>query len=91
MSKSNDGGAAFPGTRKEQIALATFTPGGPEGPLYADVTYPGLSKRDYFAAAALTGILFDLGQHQTLKDEESTADLAYKLADAMIAASEAKP
>ena len=43
MSEIKDGGSVFPGTRTEKIAAG-------ESHVWSDVTYPGLSLRDYFAA-----------------------------------------
>jgi hypothetical protein len=48
---------------------------------------PGLSIRDYFAAAALQGLLAEGGCASWDADAES----AYKAADAMLKAREVKP
>lgn len=57
---------------------------------------PGLTKRDYFAAAALTGLLaspndsvyrYVIETAKTTSPAPMVAGLAYELADALIAAS----
>lgn len=48
---------------------------------------PGLSRRDYFAAAALTGLLAYPEAHLNCGTAPDAARTAYELADAMIAAS----
>lgn len=83
MSKSNDGGAAWP---HDPINVWT-------GPNRISEQIPastGMSKRDYFAAAALTGLLSSLGDQSGITKEDYAKD-SYDLADAMVAASEAKP
>lgn len=90
--KINDGGPAFPGF--------TDTPGygcckrvGGEGDFLWENHTTGLSKRDYFAAAALNGItasncgIFGTCFYKT-KTCPDFAVLAYQLADAMITESE---
>jgi hypothetical protein len=49
--------------------------------------WEGMSLRDYFAGQALVGITFNLKEH--IKDE-TYAQWAYKLADAMLAEREQK-
>lgn len=73
MSKIDDGGAAFP----EAIAI------GPAGDVYPGM--PGLSRRDYFAAAALTGLAARMGAACGYKHQYAKA--AFEYADALIAAS----
>lgn len=46
---------------------------------------PGMSLRDYFAAAALTGLIH--GGHTEFNLTPKTAQVAYEYADAMLAAS----
>lgn len=83
---ANDGGPAFPVTIE------------PEPDVYK--LMPGMSLRDYFAAKAmeLCDFEYKFSSHWT-RDEESTinknqcarsATFAYKIADAMLAAREAK-
>lgn len=74
-----DGGSAFP------------IPGGRRqigGAMMQDPTTPGITARDYFAAAALTGILSASNSHckngEELKDGEDVVELAYGYADEMI-------
>jgi hypothetical protein len=48
---------------------------------------PGMTLRDYFAAAALQGIVAHLGIAKSAWDTimpDTNADLAYKMADAML-------
>ena len=76
MSKRNDGGPAFP-----------VTPMNAAGPV-AD-TFTGMSLRDYFAAAALHGLLAS-SQYPVDKDTGTTrfetySACAYHHADAMLA------
>jgi hypothetical protein len=65
--------------------------GGAAFPQLAPV--PGLSRRDYFAAAALTGAMTTATGLGTMNREErrrlldETAALIFEMADAMIAAS----
>lgn len=70
-----DGGPAFP----EAIAI------GPAGDVYPG--FMGMTLRDYFAAAALTGLL----AHASGEIPDIAPSKAYILADAMLAAREAKP
>jgi hypothetical protein len=46
---------------------------------------PGMWLRDYFAAAALSGVLFARAQCGEDLNQESIADECYELADAMLA------
>ena len=65
--------------------------GGPAFPIGSgDMRDPmGMSLRDYFAAAALTGMLADSGRTERFRDthnmDEINASWAYELADAMLA------
>jgi len=79
-NKIDDGGAAFPGMAADG---------------HRDYR-PGLTKRDYFAAAALTGLLaspndsiyrYVIESAKTTSPAPMVAGLAYELADALIAAS----
>lgn len=71
---SRDGGPAF--------ARSAFAP---DGVRYEDCgiseEQEGMTLRDYFAAAALTGLL----ARKVTAPADSLADQAYELADAMIA------
>jgi len=71
MNQINDGGPAFPRTGWD----------GHTSP------QSGMSLRDYFAAAALQGLLADGGGSSW----EADAIYAYKIADAMLKAREVKP
>ena len=70
----NDGGPAFP------VDISCYN--GDRSRLY------GMSLRDYFAAAALQGMLAD---HTCLGTYAQVAEGAYGYADAMIAQREGKP
>lgn len=51
----------------------------------------GMSLRDYFAAAALTGICVSDKFIRTKENTAGNAIWAYEIADAMLAARKAKP
>lgn len=53
---------------------------------YAERSTKGLTKREYFAAAALTGLL--AGSDKTYISKHATIDQAWEFADAMLAGSE---
>lgn len=74
MEAKNNGGPAFPMPANE------YSGTGPEW---------GITTRDYFAAKAMNGIC---GHHDTwgMSDYGAIAEEAYKIADAMLAAREAK-
>ena len=69
----NDGGPAFPTSRAEKI---TDAPGD-----WADVEYPGMSLRDWFAGQALPGLI----GLDSDADDKGIAHDAYLYADAMLA------
>ena len=69
----NDGGQAFP-----------FRDADGEGGF---MTFPGMTLRDYFAAAAMQGMLASPDGDRHI---ERYAASAYQIADAMLAAREAK-
>ena len=64
------------------------------GPAFARAAIPtnwsdkqnGMSLRDYFAAAALTGIIASYGNTENIASVESSAKEAFARADAMLAA-----
>ena len=58
--------------------------GGPAFPVEAGRSNNGMTLRDYFAAKSLTGTL--CGGHFTDAERLERAKLAYKMADAMLAA-----
>jgi hypothetical protein len=76
MSTQNDGGPAFP-----------YQPLDGQG-MPCQVAQDGMSLRDYFAAAALSGLVYhnDYGA----VSNEDIAQGAYQYADSMLAAREAK-
>lgn len=72
MGKPNDGGPAFP------VKVWRLTK---DGQTDEPLGHQGLSLRDYFAAAALTGL-----QHPHYEmDDAQLAKVAYDAADAMLA------
>ena len=71
MNQINDGGPAFPA--QDWKAKGNH--------------HPGMTLRDYFAAAALQGLLADGGGSSW----EADAKNAYQAADAMLKAREVKP
>lgn len=73
---TNDGGPAFP----RNIETRSHSDG-PRRIMVVDVGNDGLSLRDYFAAAALTGMLVN-GTYEPI---QHAAEDAYKTADAMLA------
>ena len=81
----NDGGPAFP--HKRQIRC--------NGEVIDSEMEPGMTLRDYFAAAALQGLLGNSEFHvETDVESEipnAIATYAYQAADAMLKAREAKP
>jgi len=71
----DDGGPAFPATCSSQgIPLVIG---------YPSEMVSGMTLRDYFAAAALQGLICHYGR-DAMADEENSRD-AYELADAMLA------
>ena len=72
-TKINEGGPAFP--FREQDGEGGYE------------RFPGMSLRDYFAAAALQGWC---ACSRTAGTEQDAAELAYRYADAMLAARERK-
>jgi hypothetical protein len=75
MSTPNDGGAAFP---VPPDRIDRF----PDGDVRWTCAHPGMTLRDYFAAAALSGLLanssWELGWRETSQH-------AYECADEMLA------
>lgn len=69
MSKTNDGGPAFPETRKEKTGFTAYE---------ETVYYEGMTLRDYFAAKAMNGIV------GTKYVPKLIAEWSYQVADAMI-------
>jgi hypothetical protein len=72
------GGPAFP-------RIGTIEGGvGEYGQDFAVKSTPGITIRDYFAAAALTGLLPDWGTPTHSSSQAAIAGLAYGIADAML-------
>jgi len=76
----NDGGPAFP--HKRQIRC--------NGEVIDYVMESGISIRDYFAAAALQGLIASRGSMSTRFLAEDDASYVYEIADAMLKAREDK-
>jgi len=58
------------------------------GPAFPGLMDPGITLRDYFAAAALTGLqIWDavINGKNTGLDTQSMAEISYSVADAMLA------
>lgn len=71
MTETNNGGPAFPGCVRNSAKKLT--------------RHPGMTLRDYFAGQALAGWLASFPPDCGVKAKQC-AELAYELADAMIAA-----
>lgn len=71
----NDGGPAFPA--QDWQAKGNH--------------HPGMTLRDYFAAAALQGLIASRGSMSTRFLAEDDASYVYEIADAMIRAREVQP
>ena len=78
---ANDGGHAFPFTEKRKG----------EGSKVERLGHPGMSLRDYMAAAALPACItcnMELAKRGMTQSHEEVAKAAYSYADAMLAARE---
>lgn len=89
----DDGGLAFPGKRSQQVgSLSGFGLSGVDRPTFADVEYPGMSLRDYFASKALPVLLAELYTHSRRTGTPyenifaSASFSSYEVADEMISA-----
>ena len=88
MSKTNDGGPAFPGTHDGSVVWC-----GPGGSALNDVRqdepicWPGMTLRDWFAGQALVGLAHDDDKCADPRDWRwaELAVAAYRAADAMLA------
>lgn len=80
MAYFNDGGPAFPVKQRVPKGMCDFT--GNECETESEVTYRGITVRDYFAAKALA--ICPHNRHEIAL----CAEWAYQMADAMIAQSE---
>lgn len=81
MSDTKDnGGPAFPHSTQEWASPIA------EGPKYlADVHYPGMTLRDYFAAKAMQGLVSNGYLNAIWKER---VEIAYEIADIMLKARE---
>lgn len=92
----DDGGPAFPtSVRNESSEPAPGLTVGSDIPPFSQRYYPGLTKRDYFAAAALTGMLSNVeiaksierrAEESGVLTQDAAAVYAYWTADAMLKA-----
>ena len=84
MTKTNDGGPAFPAVSK---SLQTG-----DGVVWHQVVSEGMTVRDYFAIRALPVAwdALDKGYFEAENYTEATAECAYQMADAMLKAREGK-
>lgn len=78
MSKQHDGGPAFPHLNRF-VTANTYEP----------ISEGGMTLRDYFAAKAMQGYVSDEEWRYDI-DFDGTARVAYAMADAMLAARNAK-
>jgi hypothetical protein len=77
MNTNKDGGAAFP---RPLVHVDMNQPGG------TSMAQDGMTLRDYFAAAALTGLTKnDPAYLDDVADYKWYAEASYELADAMLA------
>lgn len=87
--KIDDGGLAFPGTRREQVGtVADHGFSDDDSPTFGDVQHHGMTLRDWFAGQALAGMLATDTDASFYKAEVA-AERSYRMADAMIAARKA--
>ena len=78
MADRHDGGPAFPNTSKVHAG-------------YGGESYGGMSLRDYFAGQALVGLLAMPASLDGMgKTDKLIAQYAYAVADAMLAARDAR-
>jgi len=80
MTKTDDGGLAFPGVRYEEVRLQAGTP------VFGDVSYPGMTLRDWFAGQIAGGMAAFSGTAGVSYGPNNIAGRAYQVADAMLAA-----
>ena len=83
MDKINDGGPAFP------VSTSNEAEGHQDGP--NTWQHPGKALRDYFAAKAMQGLLAQSLGTALGSDPILGAQYAYRVADAMLAARNARP
>lgn len=81
---ARDGGPAFPYTWVNDGDILNSSPRGAVVPPGGSDNLPGMSLRDYFAAAALPGLMAPTFSY-TLEVRKHTARQAYEIADAMLA------
>jgi len=86
MNARNDGGPAFPGAWENDSDMNATAPDGRVVPPMALAHLQGMTLRDYFAAAALTGIVDATFHYGSPAAEMDRARAAYWQADAMIEA-----
>ncbi len=82
MTRITDGGPIFGGTRREWRRVLLGQPDHQA----VDVTYDGMTLRDWFAGQALM-MMYAQTNHEAVAghDEKTVAAWAYEIADAMLA------
>jgi hypothetical protein len=72
--------------------MSTINDGGPAFPFdgYGE-RVSGMTLRDWFAGQALAGVTSSVNDEISVGQVEGIAEIAYALADAMLAAREVKP
>ena len=83
MDKINDGGPAFP------VSTSNEAEGHQDGP--NTWQHPGMALRDYFASKAMQGLIAQACGDALGSDLILGAQYAYRFADAMLAARNARP
>ncbi len=90
-NKTDTGGFVYPCTMFEQLKQ-TSEEAAAGAPTWADVSYPGITRRDWLAGLAMQGVIGKDLEFQRLlikanpekQLHDLTAKCAYNLADAMI-------
>lgn len=91
-AQPNDGGPAFPQAPQEYEAQKSGRKNGLTTITSTSDAIQGMSLRDYFAAKAMQGAyrLHMDGSRNVARDSAALSSEAYEVADAMLAAREAK-
>lgn len=79
MSNKSDGGPAFP-------QMDAFVDANGERPVYT--SHDGMTLRDYFAAKAMSALLYEGLKRDGIATISVIANESYKMADAMLEARE---
>ena len=85
-TQPNDGGSAFPCAIETGKLIESVDMDARSVSVFPEYKrFSGMSLRDYFAAAALQGILMNYTTQKFGASEETVAQYAYRYADAMLA------